>query len=123
VERVKQNMIKSGLVLAVLLVYVLVISTHIFYLPRITVYTSHNTNSIFKRKNENVQTTNGLDRIDRATFKNGTTTLIQGGGCIDVSSQPSELNFENNFQKIRLVNTNTFCQHRHIYLSCCVFRI
>jgi hypothetical protein len=119
----KNLVMKRCLTLSVMLIYLLVVSTHIFCLPRITYKTPHSHNSIFKRKVENIQSCNGLSRIDKAVFKQSTKCVILSS----VRSFPililKDCKIKNLSNKIFELNSRSFCNNRYSYISLSVFRI
>lgn len=121
-ETTKQYLIKSGLLFAVLIAYVLVVTTHIFYLPRLIVHSQHSSNSIVKRKNENLSTVNSLGRIEKAIFKVSSETPCSISYSYTVPFKYGEWDFKKNPSKL-LLPTHSSYNFRYSYLTCCVFRI
>ena len=63
-----KRIIRQLQVMSLLLIYLFIVLSHNFYLPRIVPSKKHHPNSIFKRKFEN-QPVNGLERQAKAVFK------------------------------------------------------
>ena len=106
--------------MGVLLIYLVVVLAHIFYLPSITtaIESAH-----VKNRSEKVQPVNHLERTDKAIFKEDIKGKTGGPQLIFlvllfVAPAAKKLN-ENAFP----LNTHSFCSQRYAYLSFCVFRI
>jgi hypothetical protein len=115
--------IKRFQVLIVLMIYLLVVITHIFYLPHVTSVSGLSYNSIFKRKCENVQAVTGLDRVARAIFK--VQAKIKAPDVRDIYSAaiPTDLKVENPSNKAITLNFHPCYNSRYSYLSFCRLRI
>jgi hypothetical protein len=116
-------MLQQCLVLFVMTIYLLVVSMHIFYLPRTTSFLTNTHNSIFKRKVESVLPNNFLERTDKATFKETVKDLVQTTPVLYLDFLFAGLTTKD-FQLIYLpVNSQSFYNHRYAYLSFSIFRI
>jgi flagellar biosynthesis protein FlhB len=110
-------------ILSVLLIYFLVASTHIFFLPVISSAASSATNSIFKRKIENSHSANHVERTDKAVVKEtvkiaSTILLLACLVALITGFRVKGPNIDSIPSSVR-----SFQNQRYLYLSFCVFRI
>jgi len=112
-------MIRRFQTFGLLLVYLLVVSVHVFFLPKITSGTLTTHHQTFKRKIENVQSFNKLERTDKAIIKNS-VNCEAFSSLRTVFTKPGISN-----QKVIAIRLrNQVLQNkRHAYLSYCMFRI
>jgi len=112
-------MIRRFQTVGLLLVYLLVVSVHVFFLPKITSGTLTTHQQTFKRKIENVQSFNKLERTDKAVIKNSASCEVFS------ILRTVFTNTGNSNQKVitfRLRN-QVLQNKRRAYLSYCMFLI
>ncbi|MFC0513431.1 hypothetical protein ACFFGT_04440 [Mucilaginibacter angelicae] len=127
----KAEFLRSLLVISVMAFYLLIASSHVFFLPRLTqLESTHSTgfNSIFKRKIENLHNSlsesSYVQRPDKSTLeeKKSVTDLISAvvGSFILLffAIQLWKLNLKPFFRYFRLKPGS-----QYTYLSLCTFRI
>jgi len=121
VRNKNKYVMKHRRVLSLMTVYLLVVVTHIFVLPRILTTNTHCANSIFKRKLEN-RSVIGMENAARAvlkkTEKNEAEIFTSAYLSFhNVGPKPSHSDLKPAFLK------ETFHYKRYSYLSFCIFRI
>jgi hypothetical protein len=110
-------------IFGVLLIYLTVVSAHIFYLPRITSASAYTYNSVFKRKIENIQSVNSLERTDKAVFKENVKSPVSALPLTYLNvtfAKPEEGNLH---ARSLLLKARSLHNQRYSYLSFCIFRI
>jgi len=117
------HFIKRFQVLIVLMIYLLVVITHIFYLPHVTPLSNNSYNSIFKRKCENVQAITGLDRVAKAIFKVRARSKAPHVTNIHSTVIPTDFKVENSSNRTITLNSRACYNSRYSYLSFCHLRI
>lgn len=114
---------KRFLILGVLLMYLAVVSTHIFYLPRATSVNSYSKNAIFKRKFENIHALNNLERTYKAvikeTIKSPASILADALICTPIDRYKTK----NLLVQSAVPQARAFHNLRYSYRSLCVMRI
>ena len=116
-------MIKRCKVLSIMVIYLLVVLAHIFYLPRITPATTQTTNSIFKRKLEKAQSLNCFERTAKATFKETIKSLVAETPLAYLDILFAEPQIKNQDANFFLSDSRSHYNHRYSYLSYCTFRV
>ena len=116
-------MLQRCLVLFVMTIYLLVVSMHIFYLPRTTSFLTNTHSSIFKRKVESILPNNFLERTDKATFKETAKHQVQTTPVLYLDFLFTEPKVKNPQINSFLLNFRSFANHRYSYLSFSAFRI
>jgi hypothetical protein len=112
-------------VLGVLLIYLIVVSAHIFYLPRITSASAYTYNAVFKRKIENIQPVNSLQRTDKAIFKENIKGPVSAPQLTYIHFFLAEPKANNNKPPVVFLSSTARSLHnqRYSYLSFCLLRI
>lgn len=125
------GLLKSWLVITVMAFYLLIASSHVFFLPRLTQLPStHSTafNSVFKRKTESVRRSfnesSYVQRPDKSTLEEKKsvidliTAVLSSFILLFFVLRLRKLSISSFFEDLRL----SFAHH-YIYLSLCTFRI
>ena len=119
----KKNMEKRFQIMSVLLIYLMVVSANVFFLPVITSAPGSTPYSAFARTIENLQPVKYVERTDKAIVKEtlNITSSILLLTCLAVLI--SGFRFKDPNIGAILSNVRLLQNQRYSYLSFCVFRI
>ena len=111
-------------ILGVLLIYLTVVSAHIFYLPSTTAsVTTCSYNSVFKRKIENIRSLNRLERTDKATFKETIKSTSSDMPLVNLNFLFTQPKVHDTHAASSFLKARSFHNLRYSYISICTFRI
>ena len=119
----RKDRIKNYKVLGLLLVYLFVVLSNIFFLAPANALPRRDGHSKLSAKIENVQSRNLLERADKAIFKGSSKRLVSAVPVIYLSFLLAQPKAKALGLKAFLLKNRSFSEHRYSYLSLCTFRV
>ena len=123
IRQVRLDLKKRCQVLGVLLIYLTVVSAHIFYLPRITSTSALTYNTVLKRKIEHARSVNCLQRTDKAVFKENIKGPASAAMLTSIHFSSAGLKAVNLPVLLLSSKERSLHNRRYSYLSFCLLRI